>query len=125
MRFVRLHLKSASRLALFALALQLLLTFGHVHADGFVPPGEIAAAARVTPATPDTPAPAPPDSDRLAHDFCVLCAVMQLAATSIAATPPSLPAHEVVAAERLVSHAETIPPTPSARSFQARGPPTT
>jgi len=64
-------------LALFALALQLVLSFGHLHlADIAIP--QAAAGVLAQAATPDSSAP----PDRGARDICAICATLNLTASS-------------------------------------------
>jgi len=84
--------------ALFALAIQLALSFGHVHLGGGDPrswgPLVLRWATEPPPALPDAPAvPASHKPAGLADDFCLICSAMQLAYTmargdfAIAASP--------------------------------------
>jgi hypothetical protein len=120
MRWIRLHLTFGGRLGLLALALQLALTFGHVHV-GEVAPDAVLTVAAERPAADDPVPPQP--SERHDHQYCVLCATLQLAATALAATPPALPAGAECNGVRLALPAEAIPRAGAWHSFQARGPP--
>jgi hypothetical protein len=83
MQWVRSNIRLGARLALFALVVQLVLSFGHFHA----------IAAQATPSTQSSqqlPAPGH-DQDQHPDDFCAICAVVALASTAVAATPPALP----------------------------------
>jgi Protein of unknown function (DUF2946) len=77
-------------LGLFALMLQLALSFGHIHADDLVPrsAADLAGAVVLNQAKPglahDEQAPGP------AHDDCPICAVMHLAGTIVVPSPPTL-----------------------------------
>jgi hypothetical protein len=78
----------ASRLfALAALALQMVVSFGHVHLDGIHRPhpgvGIARAAAR---AAPLSPASQPGDDD----GYCAVCAAIYLAANSFIPQAPQL-----------------------------------
>jgi len=92
MGWVRCHRQYGACLALAALALQLAVTFGHVHLDraarAVVP---IAAATShgtaVAQASPQSPAQNPAGDD----DYCAICASIFLASTSFVALPPPLP----------------------------------
>jgi hypothetical protein len=80
--------------ALFALAIQLALSFGHVHLGGGDPrswgPLVPRWAAEPPPALPDAPAvPASHKPAGLADDLCIICSAMQLAYT--VAASPSVP----------------------------------
>jgi hypothetical protein len=109
--------------ALFALACQLVLSFGHVHASPFG--GSLASAAVET---GDAPADGPPSSPEknpigLAGDFCAICASINLAGTLI------LPILAIILAPRLFTEilpwsvAASEPASFDHRPFSARGPP--
>jgi hypothetical protein len=80
MNWVRRHITQGSRLALFALAIQMVLAFGHFHA---VP----AAAQGASIERVQLPAPIQHDN---AADHCDICAVTAMAGTLLAASPPVL-----------------------------------
>jgi hypothetical protein len=89
MRWFRLHTRPTACLAFVALALQLILSFGHAHGDKL---RLSAAAARdsvftnVKSGSADTPAgPVRQDND----DFCAICASVTLAGSLILPTPPA------------------------------------
>lgn len=116
MALVRYRQRLGSFLALFALALQLVLSFGHHHANEFRP--EPAAVAAQTGGAGDAPA-APDNDDR----DCAICAVIHLAGTALAPVAPALtlPAsfHDAPRAKpRPAAFASYWP-----RRFQARAPP--
>ena len=112
-------------LAFFALACQLVLTFGHGH---FVRTAAISAALASTanPAVDGTTAPAAPAQPAqsgLAQDFCTVCNNIGLANTLIVPAPSDLvspvsmdsgPRREPAAVERASQHRF---------QFSARGPP--
>jgi hypothetical protein len=77
------------RLALFALALQLVLSFGHIHADdlGLAAPAE-ATSSHTQSANGDGTLP-PQDRDD-AHDVCAICVTLSLSATSLLPVVASL-----------------------------------
>src|SRR5215470_9265525 len=101
--------------ALFAVALQLALSFGHIHPEDFA----AASPAKVA-ASHSGGAPPAPIGD---HDDCPICAVMHLAGTVLLPAPPAIP----LPAELVFTHFEAAAPNAPARaikpSFQARGPP--
>jgi hypothetical protein len=91
MRWIRSNTRFASWLALFALAVQFTLSFGHLHLD-----------ARVNKAAPtiaagmgiNAPAPGAIPDRPIKHgkfaEFCAICAVVHMASASLTATSPSL-----------------------------------
>jgi DUF2946 family protein len=131
----RKHLKHGSRLALFALAIQFALSFGHFH-------GEIARAApaiqaalndadgaiAATPAAPQGHSeaaqqqPSRPDTDRHGAD-CAICAVLSLANNFMFATPPLLELPRAVELLHLTTGAEFAHLGALHRAFQSRAPP--
>jgi len=87
MRWFRSRSRLGACLALFALALQLVLSFGHVHVEGFAA-GRAAIAQASTAATGNL---ANQESPALADDYCSVCALIHLAGSLAPAQPPSLP----------------------------------
>jgi hypothetical protein len=107
-------------LALFALGLQLTLSFGHIHAEDLAPATSIAVGAAHGQSGP----PSAPDKDH--HDGgapCAIYAVMHLAASSTLPTLPALvvPSFEIVVA-LIASDRVEVPPA-ARQPFQARAPP--
>ena len=87
MRWVRGHRRVGACVALFALALQLALSFGHIHlADIASPLASVAAAAPSQ--AEDYGGPANPD--RRARDICAICATLNLTASADLPTVASL-----------------------------------
>ena len=115
MQWVRSNIRFGARLALFALVVQLVLSFGHFHA----------IAAQTTPSIQSSqqlPAPSH-DTDQHPDDFCAICAVVALASTAIAATPPALAIPQAFELVRPPIDA-TFAHLRSARAaFQSRAPP--
>src|SRR5665213_663002 len=83
MKWIRSNVRHGSRAALFALAIQFALSFGHFHALAAQAAPAMASAQQQLPASN-------PDSDRHPNDNCAICAVMALANTVTFATPPVL-----------------------------------
>lgn len=115
MNWLRSKAKRLSLLALFALALQLGLSFGHCHHDVAVAG---IAASQSQASTPDT------DHDQDVHrDLCAICAAMAMANTLVAAVPPSLTMPLTVTALRTAFHYETIADDARRGAFRSRAPP--
>jgi DUF2946 family protein len=120
MRGLRSIRRFGAGLGLFALLLQLALSFGHVHPEdlfGASAAGIEAAAGKAQPADQDRHAPGTP------HDDCPICAVMHLAGTIVVPEPPALVVPTVLA-----TAPQERPPNPlvlvARRSpFQTRAPP--
>jgi len=100
MGWVRCHKRFGARLALAALALQVALSFGHVHLDRAASASAtIVAATALDKAVAQSsrqsqaqnaaqnPAQSPVSDD----DYCAICASIYLASTSFVALPPQLP----------------------------------
>ena len=92
MNWVHRHRRRGALLALAALALQITLSFGHVHLNlhnsvGYSH-GPIAAAryGHLAQTSPQAPAQNPDDDD-----YCAICASIFLASTSFTSLPPTLP----------------------------------
>jgi hypothetical protein len=87
MRAWRSRRRLGAGLGLFALLLQLTLSFAHIHPEDVLGAPGIAEAAAGT-------APADRDQDRNApgapHDDCPICAVTHLAGTVVLPHPPAL-----------------------------------
>ena len=120
MRWVRDRRRIGAWAALFAFAVQIVLSFGHVHV------GKIAAASSATTVAwqeADRDAPATPGHPPGAQDFCAVCATISLVAGSVLPTassilPPAATEHRWLAqlVSRLISFEPFI-------LFQARAPP--
>jgi len=119
MGWVRARRKVGSWLALFALALQLAVSFAHIHAQDFA----TAKPGAVTVAQSAGPAGAPDDDDGPGHVGCAICATIHLARTLLLPTPPaiSLPASRTL--DRLTYSKHHDAPLALARAFNARAPP--
>ena len=127
MSWFRRHVRFGSWCAVFALAFQLALSFGHFH---FRDDGSRSAAslvfepgsAQTSAALPDAPA-APSKQTRLAFDFCAICAVSQLAGSLLPSAAPALPLPLVGQSRRLEPGVELILAAFPYLLFRARAPP--
>jgi hypothetical protein len=136
MKWFRRHLKHGSRLALFALAIQFALSFGHFH--GFAAQSAPAIVTGLTQAdldyagslaAPDTAnqaeqkqRPATPDTDRSA-DACAICAVVSLAGNVLFSAPPLLQLPQAVELLYLTVDAEFVHLSSGHPAFRSRAPP--
>jgi len=110
--------RSGAGLALLALAVQIVLSFGHIHAEDFL---ATPAASIATPAPPGSAhhhfPPGHPD------DRCPICMLVHMAATGLVSVPPSVaipsgfgwiehlpPAANAVAVARVVLFRPRAPP---------------
>jgi hypothetical protein len=127
MRRVRTNIRFGAWCALFALAIQFTVSFGHVHA-----PENVASAGGLAPAAlsdhgrpaalPDAPA-APSKPAGLGFDYCAICAVMNLAASALPAAAPALPVQTAFHPAPFWPQADTAQTAAAHRPFEARGPP--
>ena len=124
MKWFRSNIKQGSRLALFALAIQFVLSFGHFHGVANAAPAIPSGIAQIDLAANSQPAPASDqDSDRHANDGCAICAVMAMANTALFATPPSLRLPEAVEFLYLATDTEFVHSNSIRVAFQPRAPP--
>ena len=88
MGWVHRHKHRGAVLALIALALQIALTFGHVHLRGLSGNSHAVAAEQARRAHTPQQAPArnPGDDD----DYCAICASIFLASSAFAPAPPQV-----------------------------------
>ena len=120
MRWVRRNNRIGSWAALFALAIQLVLSFGHIHLEGIQGPS---AAVLQSQAQPNAPADDDGDRGFGPHHFCAICAAVSLTASSV------LPAVELPATPVAHCHKWVVDVRPVQFSygllfpFQARAPP--
>ncbi len=117
MRWFRRHIGWGSRLALFALAVQLALSFAHVHA---IDPGRTQAVAASSSGTGSAPTP---KSDGPVDPGCAICGLIQLAATATPSAAPALPLLLAVGHTRLVPLDQSLLAASPQLPFRARAPP--
>ena len=122
MRWFRANRILGSRLALFALAVQFVLAFGHVHHDdiyGFARP-----AAAIAAAVPGDSQPLPANHPgKHSDDYCAVCATMSLLGNSFVAAAPALPLPAVSHAIEQLDRVAAIFIAPRRAAFQSRAPP--
>jgi hypothetical protein len=118
MRWVRDNRRIGAWAALFAFAVQLVLSFGHIHLDKLT---FSSPAANVQFASRDGGAPQPKHPG--ADDFCAICATIALVASSVLPEAAQLapPTAEPSAWPREFGAAPPV--FDSHSSFQARAPP--
>jgi hypothetical protein len=117
MKWVRSNIKRVSRLALFALAVQFALSFGHVHALAQPSSAQVARSL-------GTPQPAS-DQGPGEHpgDTCAICVVMAMANTALSATPPVVLLPQAADFSYLAAAAEFVRAAHLRVAFQPRAPP--
>jgi hypothetical protein len=137
MKWFRSNIKHGSRLALLALAIQFVLSFGHFHGvaaqaapaikagqtqsnptytGDLLAPGAISQADRQQPGSDR-------DSDGQPNDVCSICAVMALANAVLFATPPVLLLPQAIEFLYLTTDAEFVHLNSARIAFQPRAPP--
>jgi hypothetical protein len=111
-------------LALFALAFQLAVSFGHVHLERIAPSAGASALAGAQPSAAHLNAPSNPGGrEHLADDHCPICTLIHLAGALVPAEMPSLALPSVFGRLRLELAAEFDLTAPHAALFRARAPP--
>jgi hypothetical protein len=134
MKWFRSNIKRGSRLALFALAIQFVVSFGHFHAvaaqaiqpdtapfelshaNGLAAPDPVSESAQQQ-------SPSTPDSDQQQSDPCAICAVMALANAVLFAAPPILLLPQAIEFLYLTTDAEFVHLNSARVAFQPRAPP--
>ena len=137
MKWFRSNVQHGTRLALFALAVQFVLSFGHFHAiaapvasalqSGTTQfdlsfAGRLPAPEAVSKSTPQQPA-SNHDSDQQTDDFCAICAVVAMANAALSAAPPVLLLPHAVEFVYLTTNAGFVDLNPVRVAFQPRAPP--
>jgi Protein of unknown function (DUF2946) len=116
MQWLRSNIRLGARLALFAIAVQFALSFGHVHALVAQAAPSIQSAQQQLPQQN-------PDPDQHRDDFCAICAVVGMASMAMAATPPALPVPQAFELAQLTPEATFEHPRFARAAFQSRAPP--
>jgi hypothetical protein len=123
MKWFRSQIKHGSRLALFALAIQFALSFGHFHG---IATAQAATAVQSGVTASDAAERQPAsnhDSDQHPNDGCAICAVIALANAMLSATPSLLLLPQAVEFFYRVTDAEFVHLNPARVVFQPRAPP--
>jgi hypothetical protein len=119
MNWFRRNRRMSGWLALFALAFQLAVSFGHVHGlDASASAAGTALAQADNPTAADGPKKAP-----ASPDVCAICAVMALTASSVVPTAPQLPVVLTDVRVHFSPAAETALSVAAYAAFRARAPP--
>jgi Protein of unknown function (DUF2946) len=120
MNWFRKHVKTGSRLALFALAIQFALSFGHFH--GIAAQAGVAAQTAADQVA-QKQQPSTPDTDQQPADACAVCAVVSLAGHVLLETPPLLQLPQAFEFLYLTTDAEFVHLGSVRYAFQSRAPP--
>jgi hypothetical protein len=135
MKWFRSNIKSGARLALFALFVHFALSYGHFHALATPSPGATQSTLAHTKVNGGSDftvqseqaklkqARAKQDNDQNGADSCAICAVMAMAGTVLAASPPLLLLPEAVELLYRSTDAEFIHLKSAGTSFRPRAPP--
>jgi hypothetical protein len=126
MRRIRLHVRFGSCFALFALVIQFLVTFGHMHYAELTWPSTFLPRSSLTidissAALPGTSLPSKPVG--IAFDYCAICAVMNLTASGVPAAAPGLPVPAALGAVRFQGTPDVSLAALPHLLFRARAPP--
>ncbi len=122
MKWFRSNIRHGSRLALFALAIQFALSFGHFHGAA-AQAAPVIQSADVAGASVQQRSPSKHDSDQHPNDGCAICAVVAMANAMLFATPPLLRLPQAVEFLYLATDAEFVHLTSAGSAFQPRAPP--
>jgi hypothetical protein len=122
MRWFRSKLYLGSRLALFALAVQLVFSFGHVHLHHAASATTNSATIGSGPVLLSERAPGHNPDAALDAD-CPICALLQMAIASVPSTAPVLPLPAHPDATGMLPHSELALASSPQSLFQARAPP--
>lgn len=125
MNWLRSRLRSCTQLALFALAVQIVLSCGHMHRDDLgLPPLPVSHGTQITSGTTSAAVgSADQDHHPSSDDYCPICVSVGLVATALPSLPPVLVEPVPMRRERLSEAPVQRPSTQIWRSFQARAPP--
>jgi hypothetical protein len=128
MRWIRLHIRPAAWLALAALAVHVVVTFGHVHAEWFSTPSASAPAiAAAVLQTPDKAKgagrPTQPYRAPGADNFCAVCASIALLGALVLPAAQKLTPPPVIIRINAVTAADTNTADELRSSSPARAPP--
>jgi hypothetical protein len=132
MKWFRRHIKTGSRLALFALAVQFALSFGHFHFNAAkatptmqigLSDVDLSSVEGFVPAEASQPQPASHDTDQRPGENCAICAVIALGSNLLLSTPPLLLLPQAVELLYLVTDAEFEHLGSVRLPFQSRAPP--
>jgi hypothetical protein len=120
MKWLRSNIRHGSRLALFALAVQFALSFGHFHGCG----AEAALAFQTGLTQSGEPqSPTSHGTDQQPSEVCDICAVVALANATLLATPPLLLLPQAIEFLYLATDAEFAHLDSARIAFQPRAPP--
>jgi hypothetical protein len=125
MNWVRSTIRPFARLALFALALQMVVSFGHMHPDDLGLSSLATAHWAHFPSSAAQSLTGPTDRDQYpsSDDYCPICASMALLATGAPSLPPAILVPPLISRVLSSPIALYLGATRTVFSFQARAPP--
>jgi len=134
MKWFRSNIKTGSRLALFALAIQFVLSFGHAHGaaaqnlqigltDADLPYTASEASPDAASETARQQQPSDHDTDQHTTHACVICTAISLANNFLFATAPMLELPQAIQLLHLATSAEFAHLGSLHPAFQSRAPP--
>jgi DUF2946 family protein len=123
MRWFRDHIRRGSWIGLVALAINIGLSFGHIHAVNANGLGHLSASQIAgNPSTGEGGNQGHHDDDRI-DLLCPICVAAGALAHAMAATPPALPPLLVEPSVDLALELVSADPQPLRTAFDPRGPP--
>jgi hypothetical protein len=122
MRWVRTNRRRGAWLALAAMALQLVLSFGHIHLEDFGGAGRGLTSVAASKALSSHQDPSGQPANE-ADDYCPICAVIHLAASSFVPDAPVLPVPFAFRRTEHFTHFTVVFISPRRALFQSRAPP--
>ena len=131
MKWFRHSIRTGSRLALFALALHFVLSFGHFHVNAAQAAPDLRTQPdlvqlQVLTAEASSQAqqqPANHGDEQQSNEPCAICAVLSLAGSVVFSTPPLLLLPDAIEFLFLATVAELIHLNSARSAFQSRAPP--
>jgi hypothetical protein len=121
MNWFRSRSRLGSYLALFALAFQLAVSFGHVHLEHIAPTSTL-TTAQTSSDKADTSSN-PTGHENHADDLCPICTLIHLAGALVPAEVPPLPLPGILGGLRLDAAVAFDLTASQSAFFQARAPP--
>ncbi len=121
MNWVRSKVRQAALLALFALAVQLVLSFGHFHSEGLAHASAAQATAQQRITTNLSTSHQHPEG--IAEDYCAICASIELLDTLVATVAPVHPVPPTFAVRTQTASADFALPDLTRAAFRSRAPP--
>jgi hypothetical protein len=125
MNWVRSTIRLFARLALFALALQMVVSFGHMHPDDLGLSSWATAHQAHFPSGVAQALTGPTDRDQYpsSDDYCPICASIALLATGAPSLPPVIVVPALISCVLSSPASVYLVATQAIFSFQARAPP--